>query len=274
MSFFFDVWTSEGFVLASDVRFTIDGKPRYGHKIRVTSPTSHIKCALVVCGDYPNACTSYFAEAIATKNSLREIAHHFATRWTERYSNGVDFSAVHLVGFEPVANSLLSVPQVWYWNNWEEAHGFYTETLLNERLETFKHPIPFNNHLPQKVAELTGKYPEPGLQGELELVTSFLRLSEPVFSWNGDIKFWRSAAATISSAMNLVGRERPRWTIPETVRLTRKCLNFLVDIGKLIPNSTVGIGPDKKFDVVSITRNGIKWESKSNIDKTRSIKPK
>jgi hypothetical protein len=53
MSFFFDVLTSQGFVLASDVRFVINGEPKHAHKLDISSGASKVNCAIAVCGEYP-----------------------------------------------------------------------------------------------------------------------------------------------------------------------------------------------------------------------------
>src|SRR5438132_12832122 len=117
MSFFFDVWTSEGFILASDVRLITNEAPDYAHKIRCSGADSKIKCAIAVCGEYPQTSLGFFTSAISAKDSLRDIAHHFAVNWTTRFAGTNEYSAVHLVGFEPVPNSVQYIPQACYWFN-------------------------------------------------------------------------------------------------------------------------------------------------------------
>jgi hypothetical protein len=102
MSFFFDVWAYDGFVLASDVRLMVNGKPRYSHKIGRTHKNSKIFSAIAVCGEYPDSCLNWFIEATNSKDSLRNIAKHFSEKWTHRFGGTQEYSAAHLVGFEPI----------------------------------------------------------------------------------------------------------------------------------------------------------------------------
>lgn len=265
MSFFFDVWTQEGFILASDVRLIVNGEKQLAHKISRSPRNSKVVCAIAACGDYAKNCLDFFVEAAVRRDTLREITHHFAINWTERYSGTNDFSAAHLVGFERIPGSELLVPQVWYWNNWEDTVGFYREQQLQRYLSSFSDPIPLNNHLPWKVKEITGKFPCPTLQEEHDLVTSFLKLYQPVFTWNGDTKFWRSATGAVGSAMNLLWREKTTWNIMEATWLTRHCLEFLARIGNLLPDSTVGLTPEGQFDVLVITPKEISWQSRAKL---------
>lgn len=262
MSFFFDVWTSEGFILASDVRLTLDSTQDFAHKIARSPHSSKTPCAVVACGAFTKTCFDFFHEAVARSDDLRGIAHHFARKWTKRYAGSNDFSAVHLVGFERIFNSETAVPQVWYWNNWEESIGFYDEAFLQQHLESFDRPVPFNNHLPSKVKELSGKYPG-NLPEEFQLVSSYLKLYQPVFSWNGDTRFWRSAAGAVGSAMNLLWRERPNWTIAETAKIAGYCLDFLTKTGELLPASTVGASPENRFDILTVSPSEITWASRA-----------
>jgi hypothetical protein len=264
MSFFFDVWAYEGFVLASDVRLIVNGGQHFLHKIQ-TSHNSKVNCAIAVCGEYPENCIKYFVEASTVNDTMKEIAERFASRWTERYAGTEDYSAVHLVGFEKLNDSIKTVPQVWYWHNWTGTTGFLSEEKLQEDLESFSQPIPINNHLPWKIKELTGKFPEPTLEDECELVLSFLRMFQPYFTWNGDTNFWRSAANAVGSAMNLLWREKSSWKIEETVQLTSICLEFLAKTGSLLPNSTVGLSHSGTFDVVTVTPDETKWVSRADL---------
>ena len=257
MSFFFDVWTLEGFVLASDVRLLVNGKPEFAHKIARSSPSSRIVAATAVCGDFPDICLNLFHVACNTKDTLREIAQSFAERWTDRFAGTCEYSAVHLVGFGPIPGSSGHVPQVWYWCNWAGANGFYSKEKLLADFDSFAQPIPENNHIPWKVRELTGKFPGPSLEEEGLLVTSFLQLHQPFFTWNGDTQFWRSAADAVGSAMTLLWRHKPTWTIKEAAELTTECLAFLARVGRLLPASSVGLINDREFDVLKITSDGI-----------------
>jgi len=89
------------------------------------------------------------------------------------------------------------------------------------------------------IKELTGKFPGPTLEDQRDLVTSFLNLYQPFFTWNGDTDFWRSAARAVGSAMNLLWRQKSTWTIDETVTLTYSCLNFLAQVATLLPESSL-----------------------------------
>ena len=42
------------------------------------------------------------------------------------------------------------VPQMWFWTNWSQA-GYSTEDDLNQQLQSFSDPIPFNNHIPRLI---------------------------------------------------------------------------------------------------------------------------
>lgn len=257
MSFFFDVWTAEGFVLASDVKLTGRHDMPYLHKIFCPPSTSKVVWAAAVCGELPETCNHFLAEATG-KDTLREVAHHFARRWTDRYADTQDYSAVHIVGFEQVPNSAECVPQVWYWRNWTEGKGFLSADQLNAELASFSVPIPKNNHLPEKVEETFGKPPSPTLEEERLLTMAFLRLCEPVFSWNGDTGFWRSAAGAVGSAMNLLWRRKSQWPIEDTAKLAKTCLEFLANAGEFLPDSTVGLSADAECDVVMVTPEGVK----------------
>ena len=262
MSFFFDVWTLEGFILASDVRLLTDGKPGFAHKIRRCASTSNIVSAIAVCGHFPDSCLNYFLTASSTKDSLREIAQSFAAKWTERFAGSEEYSAAHLVGFEPILGTSRSVPQMWFWCNWGGAGGFYAKEKLLADLSSFSETIPVNNHIPWKIRELTGKFPGPTLEEERALVMSFLQLQQPVFTWNGDTQFWRSAAEAVGSAMNLLWRQKSAWTIDEAAKLTSDCLIFLAKVATLLPSSSVGLVNDQHFDALKVTEEGnhvVQW---------------
>jgi len=267
LSFFFDVWAYEGFILASDVRLITDGKQKFGHKIARSAPSSKIRCGVVVCGEYPQACINYFLDAMIKKDTLRDIAHYFASKWTERFAETQQFSAAHLVGFERITGSSDLAPQMWFWCNWlgPDPDRFKSKDKLKTELASFSDPVPFNNHIPQKIQAMTGKFLGPTLEDERSLVTSFLREHEPYFTWNGDTQFWRSAADAVGSAMNLLGPEKSAWTIDEVGKLTGHCLKFLASMGALLPASTVGLSENEEFDMIAVTSTGIKklkwWQS-------------
>jgi hypothetical protein len=216
--------------------------------------------AVVVCGEYPTACINFFRNATGRKDTLRDIAHYFASKWTERFAGTQEFSAVHLVGFERITGSGYSVPQMWFWCNGlgPDPNRFKSKDELEAELATFSEPIPSNNHIPWKIKGTTGKFPGSTLEEERSLVMSFLRLHEPFFTWNGDTQFWRSASNAVGSAMNLLWREKSAWTIDEVGRLTGYCLRFLANVGTLLPESTVGLSQNEEFDIIAVTPNEIK----------------
>jgi hypothetical protein len=256
MSFFFDVWTSEGFVLASDIRLIVNGESKYAHKIAISSPQSKVKCAIAVCGEYPSNSLGYFTVATLSKDSLREVAQRFATQWVERYAGTEDYSAIHLVGFENTGIANRFLPQMWFWSNWD-GERYYSREILEEQLRSFANPIPHNNHIPQKIKQLNGSLPNP--EQEYSSVMSFLQYYEPYFTWNGDTSFWRSAVQAIGSALNLLRGKKRNWTLDEVSRVTGLCLEFLVKLGNILPNSTVGLTDEGDFDVVSVTPQDAMW---------------
>jgi hypothetical protein len=268
LSLFFDVWTSEGFVLVSDVRIMLDGKPMLGHKLARAPQACPTNCAIAVCGEYPQASLNFFSEATSRHNTLRDIARTFASRWTERFGGTQEYSAVHLVGFEEIAESGLKIPQMWFWANWS-GQEFAPKSHFEVELATFDRPIPANNHIPHKIKQLTGKFPEPTPEGEAELVRSFLSLYQPFFTWNGDTAFWRSAASAVGSAMNLLWREKANWSIRDATKIATECLRFLANVGSLLEESTVGLSPDSDCDVLEITPQGInaRWVNVEEISK-------
>ena len=255
MSFFFDVWTSEGFILASDVRLIINEQIQTCHKVAPAPHGSKVVCAIAVCGAYPDNCLKFFLEATTRKDALRDVAHAFAHKWTKRYSGTGDYSAVHLVGFEKVLGCDMALPQMWFWHNWQgpDADDFYSEETLSAALQSFSEPIPHNNHIPQTIKELTGKFPGPTLSDEAELVNAFLKIYQPFFTWNGDTAFWRSALGTVNSAMSLLIKEKTNWSIDEVGRLTGYCLTFLANTGSLLKSPTVALSLDQEADILKIT---------------------
>jgi hypothetical protein len=260
MSFFFDVWAYEGFILASDVRIIKEEKQSSAHKIACSASKSKTVCAIAVCGEYPQACINYFVEAINMKDTLKEIANYFASKWTRRYGGTQEYSAAHLVGFETITDSSDLVPQMWYWCNWlgPNPDHFKSKDRLKTELASFSDPIPSNNHIPWKIKDTTNKFPGPTLAEERSLVRSFLHVHEPLFTWNGDTQFWRSASGAVGSAMNLLGPEKSKWTIDEVGKLTGHCLRFLANLGALLPESTVGLSEKEDFDMIAVKPTGIK----------------
>lgn len=252
MSLFFDVWTKDGFVLVSDVRIITNGSAGFGHKIARVNSGSPTKCAIAVCGEYPNVVIQFFHEAVAKRDTLREIAHEFAKRWVERFGGTQEYSAVHLVGFQTTGDGKLDIPQMWFWANWRP-NGYASKEECQAELASFDQPIPRNNHIPYKIHETTGRFPEPNPHSEAEFVRSFLRLFGPYFTWNGDLKYWQSAAGSVGAATNLLGGVAQNWTIDRIATATRECLAFLARIGVLLPHSTVGLSDESECDVVAVT---------------------
>jgi hypothetical protein len=259
MSFFFDVWASEGFILASDVRLINNKEIKTLHKLASAPRGSKVVCAIAVCGDYPENCLKYFVEAAMIKDSLRELAYAFAQKWTKRYSGTLDYSGVHLVGFEKIPSCDTVVPQMWFWCNWQgpNANDFHPEKTLNSALQSFSEPIPYNNHIPYKIRELTGRFPQPILKSEAELVNVFLKAYQPFFTWNGDTAFWRSALEIVNSALTLLAKDKTTWSIEEVGRLARHCLTFLANIGSLLTSTTVALSPEAKADILKVTPLGV-----------------
>lgn len=268
MSFFFDVWTSEGFILASDVRLVNNGEIKTLHKLASAPRGSRVVCAVAVCGDYPENCLNFFLEAAMSKDSLRDLAHAFAEKWTKRYSGTRDYSGVHLVGFERIPDCDTVLPQMWFWCNWQgpNAEDFHAEETLSSALQSFSEPIPHNDHIPYKIKELTGKFPAPTLSSEAELVNAFLKIHQPFFTWNGDAAFWRSALGTVNSAMSLLIKEKTNWSIDDVGRLTRYCLTFLANTGSLLKSPTVALSSDEEADILKITTSGVKKMSWTKLN--------
>jgi hypothetical protein len=259
MSFFFDVWSREGFILASDVTLIDNMQKKTLHKLAAAPRGSKVVCAIAVCGDYPENCIKFFIEAAMIKDSLRDLALAFGEKWTKRYSGTRDYSGVHLVGFERMPDCGMVLPQMWFWCNWQGPNpdDFYPEEVLSSALTSFSELIPQNNHIPYKIKELTGKFPEPTLMSEAELVNAFLKVHQPFFTWNGDTAFWRSALGAVNSAMNLLAKDKTNWSIDEVGRLTRYCLTFLAKTGSLLESSSVALSADDEADILKVTPSGI-----------------
>ena len=265
MSFFFDVWTADGFILASDVILLVDEEQQFMRKILPSSHNSTVNCAIAVCGNYPDNCLGYFLKATMQKDSLREVAESFAQEWTDRYAGTEEYSAVHIVGYEKIAVTNVLVPQMWYWNNWSPKQQFLPEDELRRALDSFADPIPSNNHIPQKIKQLAGSFPGSTLQEEHDLVRSFLHQVQPYFTWNGDTMFWRNAAENVNSALRLLRSQKQHWTLEESIELTDACLQFLVKVGMLLPRTTVSLDPQGSFDLLQVTPAGACWVRKSDL---------
>lgn len=262
MSFFFDVWTSQGFVLASDVRLVVNDEPRYAHKLARSSNASKVNCAIAVCGDYPMVSRKYFTEATGAKDSLREVAKHFATQWVGRFAGTERYSAVHLVGFERIGDPDVLLPQMWFWSNWTGS-GYHNKETLEEELRSFSKPIPDNNHIPSKIDKLI---PGATLEEEHSLVMSYLKQHEPIFTWNGDPGFWDSAARAVASVLSLLRGKKPVWALEEISDVTSSCLEFLIKVGNVLPDSTVGLSHEGGFDVLKVAPEKTAWAHRANID--------
>jgi hypothetical protein len=259
MSFFFDVLSTGGFVLASDVRLLTNGQHGYCHKVVPSGQNSKVRCAIAVCGQYPKACIDFFIEAHSMKDSLRNIAQHFAAKWIKKYGGTSEYSAVHLVGYEKMSGAGAVVPQLWYWRTWDEGR-FLDEAELYKELSSFSEAVPLNNHLPWLIKRLTGKFPRATtLQEEGIITMNFLQRYEPFFTWNGDSNFWASAEDAVGSAMNLIWKQKASWQISKVAQLTGTCLEFLAKLGNLLPETTVGLAPDDQFDVLTLTPSGTEW---------------
>jgi hypothetical protein len=181
MSFFFDVWALDGFVLASDVRLINDGEITYAHKIGRAPYNSTIKCAVAVCGEYCETALRFLMQASARRDTLRDVAQDFAQRWTRRYAGTDDYSAAHLVGFDRIPGTDDVVAQMWFWSNWTSTR-YCTQDELEAQLESFSQPIPFNNHVPQKIRQLTGRYPSEPHQSAREQSDRFALRAQRVLA--------------------------------------------------------------------------------------------
>lgn len=263
MSFFFDVWTNSGFVLASDVRLLENGEQKLMHKIVTSGPSSKIKCAIAVCGDYPRTCANFFRHAWMVKDSLHDIAQDFASQWTERYAGTQDYSAVHLVGFEKIGTSNTQIPQVWFWCNWG-LNGYLTKAQLAQQLADFSRPVPFNDHIPQKIVELGGQFPH-SLEEEHKYVTRFLSQRQPYFSWNGDTDYWRGAMVSVAKALKQMPINRSSHLLDQACDMVRRCIGHVIGLGYLLPNSTVGFSNEGEFDMVKVTPDQNTWVHHAKI---------
>jgi hypothetical protein len=153
---------------------------------------------------------------------------------------------------------------MWFWSNWT-GEGYYSRETLEGQLSSFSGPTPFNNHIPHLVERHTGRFPGPTPEEEYSQVMSLLNQYEPYFTWNGDTSFWRSAADAVGSALNLLRGKKATWTLEEVSDVTSSCLEFLIKVGSILPDSTVGLSHEGGFDVLKVTPEEAMWVSKANI---------
>lgn len=273
MSFFFDVFFRDGFVVASDVMLmeSSDGIDDEKHlrKVRINPHSSHegVNCAIVVCGDYPEVPLSFFGLACAGGDSLRDIAKRFAQMWTRRFapeSNEHVYSAVHLVGFETNPNGGLMVPQMWYWATWEPQPGYYTRETLEEHLQSFADSNPHNNHLNRIIANKTEVPTALTLEEEYRVAEDFLERIGAYITWNGDRDLWASANHAVNALQPIFTISQPD-TLEELAKLTGICLDFLVRISSFLPITTLGFSPSEEVDIVYLSRSGATWFQRPSL---------
>ena len=275
MTFYFDVLTKDGFVLAGDVRLTEEigsAEKTYGyaHKV-IPSPRWHVgpKCAMAIAGEDPSFCRNAFVSAALLGSSLRDIATRFAIEWTKHFAGSEKYSGVHLVGFERYADTSAPVPQLWYWSTRAEEDTFLSQEILEGHLETLGagfEGIPYNLHTPQLVQREFGKKVLRLPQDEEPLIRSYLTLVEPKFTWNGDTAYWRGAAGAVGSALALLRGQKPNWSLEETARLTRHCLQFVEQVSNLLPGSSVGASPDGRYDICIVSAERVEWFEQARFE--------
>jgi hypothetical protein len=263
VSFFFDTWFRDGFVLVSEAKLLeVSGgvvRDKYLRKIQVNPhyQANKVGCAIVVCGDDPQVALALFREACAGGDTLRDIARRFGRKWTARFSpeNGEPlYSAVHMVGFEKAPNEEdLFVPQMWYWTTWEPNLGYHTKEQLEEHLQSFKEVNPHNNHLHRIIAKRTKTPLASTLKEEYRIAMSFLRSTGAYITWNGDRNFWDSAYHVVKALRPVFHRSQPN-TLEELAQLTKLCLDFLVRVSAFLPDSTLGFSPSEEVDIVLVPR--------------------
>jgi hypothetical protein len=270
MSFFFDVWNEESFVLVSDVRLLRNGSQTYAHKVAAAHPSGAVTSAIATCGDYCERSLELFTQATAAKDTLRDIASDFAHAWTERYAGTEDYSAAHIVGYEKIHGSHQVVPQMWYWANWDpDPPRFLTDDELSPHLKSFDEHTPFNNHIPTKIEGFSAQT----LDEERVLVQAFLRQHQPVFTWNGDRTFWGGAGNVVQSVFELLRPETGIWDADNTWEIAKDCLEFLARVGSFRNDSTVGLSPEEECDVLVVTPAGVErkmWSKLPDQSLTRS----
>lgn len=260
MSFFFDVWTPNGFILASDVKISNDPESKYMHKIIEAPHTCKTSCAIVICGDYPQACAQFFMEACClADDSLKKIAEHFGTRWTKKYAGTTDYSAVHICGFKEVDG--IKIPQMWYWTNWNHSKNDYKEEKdLLSNLTTFENEFPDNNWMP-----VLAKRVEGNVGDESAIVNAYLQRHSLFFTWNGDEKYWKSALATANAVPALLETQLKGLPIRAAADLTASALRFLIKVGNYLENNTVSASPNNEIDVLILGKDSMSWFERAKL---------
>ena len=221
---------------------------------------------MAVCGDYFEVNKDIFSHATAIGDTLRDIAHEFAKRWVERFAGTKDYSAIHIVGYEPSTEYETNVPQMWFWTNWAgpKDNDFYSESHLKSNLATFNQPIPKDNHLPHKMTE--HGMPKPDYREEGAAVRAFLNATSPYFTWNGDTRYWLSAVNAVVSVMNLLAPSIRDMPDDKICDLGVYSLEFLVNIGSMTPNSTVGLSGERECDIIIVTPEQVKFNRRAKLN--------
>lgn len=284
MSFFFDVSCPDGFVLASErlLLKSINGAEQKAQcrKIRENPHYNANKtpCAVVVCGDFPEVVLRDFTHACAVGDTLRDIAKHFAERWTQRFQPEGDElcdSAVHLVGFEAIPNTDILVPQMWYWTTWipeNNRRRFYTRVELEDHLQSFTESSnPHNNHMCRIFAGENAPIPST-LEQEYKVVMDFFEERGPHATWNGDRDLWGSAFHAAQALKPVFALSQPS-SLKHLAEITNLCLEFLVKISSLLPNPLLGLPPGEKPDILLLSKDGPEWYKPKGINWTFSSEP-
>lgn len=282
MSFYFDVFCSSGFVLASE-RLLLESINGVEHKkscekIRKNPyyNANKVICAVVVCGESPEVVLSDFDHACAIGDTLRDIAKRFAEKWTERFQPEGDErcdSAVHLVGFEMIPDMDILVPQMWYWTTWkpdksETGMRFYTKAELQGQLQSFTESNPHNNHMCRIFAERTSKPIPSNLEEEYKMVMAYLEEYGPLATWNGDRDLWGSASHAAQALAPVFEISQPN-SLENLAEITSLCLEFLVKISSLLPNPLLSLSQGEGPDILLISSKGLEWYKSKNVEECR-----
>lgn len=270
MSFFFDVFCPYGFVLASEqmlVKSVNQVEQReLGRKIRENPHfrTNQVICAVVVCGESPDAVLMDFGQACAIGDTLRDIAKRFAEKWTQRFqpeSAELCDSAVHLVGFEAIPDTDILVPQMWYWTTWipeDNRMKFFTKAELEGHIQSFSESNPHNNHMCRIFANRTNMEIPSTLEQEYKMVMAFFAENGPYATWNGDRNLWGSASHTAQALAPVFAISQPG-SLENLAEITSLCLEFLVKISSLLPNSLLSLPHGERPDILLLSKNGPEW---------------
>ncbi len=265
MSFFFDVWTKNGFILTSDVKLTGDPSKKYAHKIAISPRSCKTPCAIVVCGVFPEmVINNYFLEACSVADtSLRDIAECFGKKWTERFSDSEDYSAVHICGFSGSEN-IGFIPQMWYWTNWDhDKNNYKSEEKLKKDLESFSKYCP-NNNWTARFGNRIIKMEINNFETEKKLTSDFLEEHAPFYTWNGDSQFWRSAAESVGIISNLLQPQLKNMANKKLIKLTKIVMWFLLEIAKFVEINTVS-SKQGKIDIVRLELGTVEWIEKAKL---------